>query len=286
MSQKRLVVQISDTHVVHEGLLHGHVDSFANLSAIMDVIEPCHPDAVLLTGDLADSGHPGAYRRIRDLVQPVGERLGAPVVYMPGNHDDRENLRRVLVPVPAEGPIDQVIWAGGLRIIALDSSVPGAHHGELRPFQLEMLRHELASPAPEGTILAVHHQPLPSPSKIANLLSLRQPEALGEVVRGTDVMMVLAGHTHHAGAGLLAGVPVWVSTASAYQADVMCDENVLRGIPGVAFTRIDVIDRAAYATQVAMAIGQEPVYVHDISGIEERLATPVHGAVSRALGLS
>ena len=271
MTENRLVVQVSDTHVVHEGLLHGRIDSFAGLEAVMARVESRRPDAILLTGDLADSGHPDAYKRIRDLVGPVGERLGAPVVYMPGNHDNRENFRQVLLPGESEGTIDQVVWVGGLRIIALDSSVPGAHHGELRPHQLRWLRAELASPAPEGTIVALHHQPVPSPSRIANLLSLREPEAFGEVVGGTDTMMVLAGHTHHAGAGLLAGVPVWVSTASAYQADVMCDDNLLRGIPGVAFTRVDVIDRAAYATQVALAIGQEPVYEHDITGIAERL---------------
>lgn len=274
MSDSRLVIQISDTHIVGGGLLHGAVDSFGALSAILDTVErsPQRADAILLTGDLSDDGAPDTYKRLRDLVSPVAERLGVPAVFMPGNHDDRENFRDALIPGETEGTIDQVLWVGGLRIIALDTTVPGAHHGELRPHQLRFLENELASLAPEGTILALHHPPIPSPIRLVNLLSLRAPEELADVIAGSDVMMVLAGHSHHATTGILGGIPVWVATASAYHADVMADGDLLRGLPGVAFTRIDVIDRQAYATQVAMAIGQPPVYEHSIAGIEERLA--------------
>jgi len=270
----RMVIQISDTHIVAEGLLHDRVDSFANLASIFEQIErsPERPDAVVLSGDLADHGGATEYDRLRALVEPFAERLGVPVVYVPGNHDDLEQFRTSLFGGLGEGPIDQTVWVDGLRIICLDSSVLGGHHGELSSTQLEALARELAKPAPEGTIVAIHHPPIPSPVKIVNLLSLRDPEKLAEVIRGTDVMMLLAGHAHHASAGLFAGIPVWIATATAYQADVLAGPETLRGLPGVAYTRVDVIEGAAYATQIATAFGQLPVYEHSMAGIEERIA--------------
>ena len=270
----RLVIQISDTHIVADGLLHDRVDSFTNLAAILAQIESSadRPDAVVFSGDLADHGLEAEYVRLRSLVQPFAERIGIPVVYMPGNHDDLEQFRESLFGGAGDGPIDQTIWVDELRIICLDSTVGGAHHGELAPSQLDALAAELAQPAREGTIVVLHHPPIPSTVAIVNMLSLHAPEELGSVIAGTDVMMVLAGHAHHATAGVFAGVPVWIATATAYQADVLAGSEVLRGLPGVAYTRVDVIDNAAYATQIATAFGQPPVYEHSMAGIEERIA--------------
>ncbi|WP_236706608.1 metallophosphoesterase, partial [Frankia sp. ACN1ag] len=87
-----ILLQLSDTHIVREGeLLHGKVDSHAGLRTALEQIEAStlKVGALLLTGDLADSGDLVAYQRLRDLVEPVAERLGAPVLYAVGNHDSR-----------------------------------------------------------------------------------------------------------------------------------------------------------------------------------------------------
>src|ERR1700733_4410959 len=125
-----MVIQISDTHIVADGLLHDRVDSFANLASIFEQIEGAkeRPDAIVLSGDLADHGGAAEYDRLQALVEPFAERLAVPVVYMPGNHDDLEQFRSSLFGGVGEGPIDQTVWVGGLRIICLDSSVVGAHH--------------------------------------------------------------------------------------------------------------------------------------------------------------
>ena len=50
----------------------------------------------------------------------------------------------------SDEPYCYVTWVGGLRVIVLDSTVPGAAHGELDKPQLDWLRAEL-EPAAEGT---------------------------------------------------------------------------------------------------------------------------------------
>ena len=271
----RLIIQISDTHVVEEGrLLHDKVDSYANLEAIFTSIENAErkPDAVLLTGDLTDHGHAHEYERLRSLVVPFADRIGVPVVLTPGNHDDREQFRTSLMEGKGTGPIDQVVWAGGLRLIALDSTVPGHHHGELSDEQLEFLDNELDETASEGTIIALHHPPVPSPLRVVNMLGLHEPEKLARVIEDRGVVMLLAGHAHHATAGMFAGAPVWVATATAYQADLLAPSDLMRGIPGSGYTRIDVADGKAFASQVATAFGQAPIYEFPLAALEEHIA--------------
>ena len=76
----RMVIQISDTHIVADGLLHDRVDSFANLASIFEQIEGAkeRPDAVVLSGDLADHGGAAEYDRLQALVGPFAERLAVP----------------------------------------------------------------------------------------------------------------------------------------------------------------------------------------------------------------
>src|SRR5690606_21282035 len=132
-------------------------------------------------------------------------------VWVMGNHDERPAYSAGLFGEESSAPQDRVELVGGLRIVSLDSTVPGYHHGDLRDSQLEWLRDVLAEPAPDGTILALHHPPLPSPVEIMAILELQRMERLADVVRGTDVRGILAGHLHHAMSGMFAGIPVSVA---------------------------------------------------------------------------
>lgn len=238
------LVQITDIHLTSGGPQPGGVDPAAALAAALDEIAGAAIPlaAVLLTGDLVDAGDAASYARLRGIVTPFARRLGVPVLYAAGNHDDRAALREHLLgEAPSTEPFDHVTRLGGLRIIVLDSSVPGAAYGQLRPAQLAWLAAELAIPAPEGTVLALHHPPLPSPSRLARSIELWDRAALGRVIAGTDVRVVLAGHTHVTSAGTLAGVPVWTggSTSSTWYGLTPGGEGLVRA-PSVS--RIDLFD--------------------------------------------
>jgi 3',5'-cyclic-AMP phosphodiesterase len=165
------LVQLTDLHLVAEDeeLSHG-IDTAALLEQALRVVEDAAltPAALVITGDLTEHGRPDQYRRLRAIVEPAARRIGAPLVYAAGNHDDRAALREHLLgEPPSPDPLDHTVHVGGLRIVVLDSTVPGHPHGELRPAQLDRLRAELAEPAPAGTVLALHHPPLPSATPLA-----------------------------------------------------------------------------------------------------------------------
>ncbi|MEU8134815.1 metallophosphoesterase [Streptodolium elevatio] len=277
------VIQFSDVHVVPEGeLLHGTVDTLANLAAALDEVEAAalRPAALLFTGDLADAGDAASYRRLRETAEKAAARIGAPALFGMGNHDKREAFHADLLGGLAVGhERDFVHQADGLRVVMLDTTEPGSHHGDLTDAQLAWLREQLATPAEHGTILALHHPPIPSPLEILEMLTLRQYAELAEVVRGTDVRLVVAGHAHHATCGSLGGVPVWVAPATAYTADVLAPAGLIRGTAGGGYTRIDVYADEATATFVPVGRGA-PVYELDVETLRRYMAE--HGAAAQA----
>lgn len=214
------IIHLSDPHFVAGGARHsGGADSDGNLAHTLAAIGRIHanPSAIVVTGDLTDLGEPDAYRRIRAAIEPVASELGCPVVWVAGNHDERPALRAGLLDeAPTEEPVTGVWDLDGLRLVALDSSVPGWHHGDIDAQQREWLAGVLAEPAPHGTLLAMHHPPLPAHVPLFDILELQHQDELAEVIRGTDVRGILAGHLHYSCSGMFAGVPVSVASSTCY----------------------------------------------------------------------
>ncbi len=243
----RVILHLSDTHLLAGNRLLGErYDTAQHLRRTLQAAEATgvRPDAVVFTGDLTDLGEPEAYRALRAEVEPWAARLGAPVVWVAGNHDERPALRVELLDAEAtEEPVTGVWDLGGLRLIALDSTVPGWHHGDLDAAQLQWLRDELATPARLGTILALHHPPLPTHIPFFDILELRDQPGLAAVVAGSDVRAILAGHLHYSTSGTFAGVPVSVAAASCYTMDLAQPPGSVNGMDaGRSFHLVHVWD--------------------------------------------
>lgn len=232
-----MLVQLSDLHIDLD-----HPGRLATVRSALHHVEASGlaVAALVLSGDLTDSGDPAAYRALRAVVEPAAERLGAPVVYAMGNHDERATFRRELLDGAGDEPYDHVVRVGGLRLVVLDSTVPGRPQGLLRDEQLAWLGAELAEPAPLGTVLVLHHPPVPTAFAPMRDVALQNPRALAAVLTGGDVRMILCGHAHHAGASALAGIPVWIAPATAHRAELLSPAGRARGRAGAALTRVDV----------------------------------------------
>jgi 3',5'-cyclic AMP phosphodiesterase CpdA len=244
---ERILLHLSDTHLRAQGSrLFDVVDTSERLIRALAAIEGSgiRPDAVVFTGDLADLGEAGAYAELRALVEPFAARIGARVFWVMGNHDDREGFRRALLDEPGgTAPVDSVAELDGLRIVTLDSTVPGHHHGELRDEQLAWLAGVLATPAPLGTILAMHHPPVPSVLPLAASVELRDQRRLAAVLRGTDVRAIIAGHLHYSTFATFAGIPVSVASSTCYAQDLTVPTGGTRPQDGAqAFNLVHLYD--------------------------------------------
>jgi Icc protein len=256
-------------------MLYGRVNSETHLRELFAELEASggRPEAIVFTGDLADRGEPDAYEILRSIVEPAAARLGAQVIWVMGNHDERAAFRRTLLgELPRTTPIDRVYDINGLRIITVDSTVPGAHHGEVTDAQLDWLAEELSTNAPHGTILAMHHPPLPSVLDLAATVELRDQAGLAEVLEGSDVRSILAGHLHYSSTGVFAGIPVSVASATCYTQDLNVPVGGTRGRDGArTFNLVHVYDSTVLHSVVPLGEYAALDYV-DAEESQRRLA--------------
>ena len=153
-------------------------------------LEPL-PDAVIVTGDLADGASPAEYERVRELLAP----LPVPVHLLPGNHDD-----------PAAVGAGYEVRVGDVRLIACDSTIPGRDEGEV---DLEWLESRLVEDRSTPTIVAMHHVPILTGIGGLDAIGLTNRDALGAVLeRSPQVRRVIAGHVHRGAFGVVGGCGV------------------------------------------------------------------------------
>lgn len=241
-------IHISDTHLIasQSNLYDSEVNGDHTLIELLQELElsGSSPDAIIVTGDVADLGEPGAYEKALKILNPVAERMNTEIIWIMGNHDSRPHFKNILLKQdPSYEEIDQVHHFNGLRVISLDTSVVGHHYGEVTQEQLEWLRNELDTPSEKGTILAMHHPPVPSVLDLASAVELRDQKKLAEVIRGTDIKTIIGGHLHYSSNAMFAGIPVSVATSTCYTQDLNVEVGGTRGRAGAqGFNLIHVYD--------------------------------------------
>jgi 3',5'-cyclic-AMP phosphodiesterase len=214
-----LLLQISDTHL--GATWEGHDPEAALRRAVEAILAlPDRPDALLVSGDLTDDGSPAGYARVRELLEPLGLR---PHV-LPGNHDLRGPMRAAFgLPGAAEAPIDYAVDLGPLRLVCIDTIIPGSDGGTLDAERLEWLDAALAAEPAQPTVLAMHHPPLqteiPTFERIG--LAAEAREALAVVLdRHPQVLRIVAGHVHRAVVGELSGRAVLAVPSTYLQVEL------------------------------------------------------------------
>jgi 3',5'-cyclic-AMP phosphodiesterase len=202
------------------------------------------PDAVLISGDLADHAADVEYEQVRELVAP----LEAPVYVLPGNHDDRDALRRHFgVAGDDYQPVQYAVELGPMRLVVLDSTCAGEDRGELDGDRLGWLDAALGAAPDVPTLLAMHHPPFAIGIRARDEvgLPLADQRALGEVVRRhPQVCRIVAGHVHRTVSAELAGRGVLAvpSTYVQAQLDFAAEEIELSADPS-GFAVHALVDR-------------------------------------------
>jgi Icc protein len=219
-----IFAQITDLHIKAAGrLAYRKVDTADCLErAVAHLLaQKVQPDVVLVTGDLVDAGHPAEYALLRDLLAPI--RL--PIFLMPGNHDARLPLRAAFPEHrylgAGEGPIHYVVEEFPVRLVALDSLVPGQGGGQLGPVQLDWLDQRLAEQPDRPTVVALHHPPFATGIGHMDKIGLADAEALAPIIRRhPQVERVLAGHIHRPIQLRWAGTLASTAPSTAHQVEL------------------------------------------------------------------
>ncbi|MFP8833461.1 phosphodiesterase [Hydrogenophaga sp. XSHU_21] len=218
-----LMAQVSDLHVCAPGQrLGGVVDTNGMAQACVRALlaQRPRPQALLLTGDLVESGGPVPYRHLLDLLAPIDW----PVYPLAGNHDERGALIEALGPRMGPhggllpGFLQYAAAIGPLRLLALDTVVPFKPYGALCAQRLAWLADRLAEDD-RPVVIAMHHPPFVTGIGHMDAMGLREGAAELEALvrRHPQVQAVLCGHVHRAIHTAFGGVPASVCPSPAHQ---------------------------------------------------------------------
>jgi len=217
-----LIAQLTDLHVRPPGQACYRVVETTMLAerALRAVARrPPAPDVVLITGDLTDCGLPEEYGVVATLLRRYA---AAPVFCIPGNHDRREAMIAHLPDTRhADGFVQYAVEDYPVRLIMLDTVVPGHAHGELCARRLAWLDRTLAARPDRPTIIAMHHPPFICGIGHMDAISLREPGAFAAVLaRHPQVERVVCGHHHRPVVTRIARAVVSIAPAVAHQVEL------------------------------------------------------------------
>ena len=257
------ILHLSDTHLLADPAARYNriVDPRAALEALLSAHSAVADlDAVVVSGDLTDDGDPESYRVLRARLEEWCAEKGAALVLALGNHDDREGFG-------SDGPWNTEVRVRGVRILVLDSSVPGgASWGLLAEPTLAWLRERIAADPSAPTVVVLHHPPIEAVTPLHRRMGLANPHDFWEAVAGSRLLAVLAGHWHHAFVDTSNAAPVVVAPGSANRTDVLAGPEHERSIAASGAAIVEVLPTGVRVTSTEIDAPHRGAELFDVSG--------------------
>ena len=219
------------------------------------------PDAIVISGDLTDNGLESEYEVLSEMLERL---ISVPVYVIPGNHDRREVMQDALSHLPgvSEHPdfIQYAVDVHDVRLVMLDTVIPGSSAGELCARRLEWLEATLASEPDRATIVVMHHPPFQCGIGHMDAISLRNRDQFAAVIaRHPQVQRILGGHHHRQITMPVAHAIASISPSVAHQVEFTIGDD-----PG--FWNLEPPAFQLLLTMPEGSIASHTVYVEDFPG--------------------
>lgn len=209
------------------------------VEALVALAAQQRPDLVVLAGDITQRARPAQFRAAKAFV----DRLGAPVLAVPGNHDIAlldlwARLRRPYARYAKEfgADLEPVYASPDLLVVGVNTTRAWRHkNGEVSAAQIDRVAGLLSAASPQQLRVVVVHQPaaVTRTGDRANLLRGHEAALRAWSVAGAD--LVLGGHIHlpytlapHGLARQLWVLQAGTAVSSRTRAEVPNSVNILR----------------------------------------------------------
>ena len=184
-----IIAQLSDIHADGSG------SRLDRLDRVLNWLKPMRPDAIIVSGDLAEAQFEKSYAAVRQRLEAVG----CPFFVVPGNVDDHAHMRGAFgarFGWTMDRPLNVVGRLDGFRVIGLDVTVADAHHGDAEPV-LDWLAAELAADQ-TPTLIFQHQHPFLTgiDNKDRNICFGGDKLAAAIEATGAVVVGLTCGHVH------------------------------------------------------------------------------------------
>lgn len=208
-----IIAHISDTHIALDTPdADRRIRDFEDTIADINKLDP-QPDVIVHSGDIVHNGRPDEYAKATAILA----KTRAPVYVLPGNKDNRENLRTAFSGqgyfAPDAAFIDYAIEDYPVRLIALDTLSEGNNRGEFGSERIARLKKLTDAETMKPIIVFTHHPPFEVPVG-PDPINFVKPEEMSELREALQqsgrVIGVFSGHVHRATGGHVGKIPATV----------------------------------------------------------------------------
>jgi Icc protein len=199
-----IIAQISDTHIALDTPdADRRIRDFEATVADINALDPA-PDVIFHTGDIVHNGRPEEYAEAVRIL----DRAHRPVYVIPGNKDDRANLRAAFAwrgyLDPGSEFIEYAVEDYPVRLIAVDTLNTHSNKGDFSPARAKRLIELIDAETTKPIAAFTHHPPFEVPVG-PDALNFETPEMM-ELLRSAlqhagRVVAVFSGHVHRGTAG-------------------------------------------------------------------------------------
>ena len=191
------ILQLSDLHITAGGgKAFRQAESLTDLRHTIDYILSAGiaPELAVVTGDVSSDGSLDSYRLAKEQLS----RLPCPVLLVPGNHDEKPEMAEVFgstCHTALSGEGGRCVDLHGVRLLLLDSALPGAHSGGVSEESLQWLKEHLPDDPAVVVLVFLHHFPFSSGYTKMDK-RFRSADALLSLLQGRQNVQVCSGHLH------------------------------------------------------------------------------------------
>ena len=243
-------VHLTDPHLTPDGKSLYGINPLERFNkAIRDINRECaDAEFMVITGDLVHGGKISGYKALRSALN----QLHCPYYLVIGNHDNRNNLRKVFpeLPIDNNGFVQYVIETNGSVLIILDTQIEGSHSGTLYKKRLDWLQKTVDYYSKTNVFLFMHHPPfrLPTKNELRNVISL------------APVKHLFFGHLHRPLHGVWAGLAFSCMRATNHQ--------IARDLGRTSSTPIGCLEPPGYAI---VRFEDDLVIVHEQNFLDDNI---------------
>ena len=211
------VLQISDTHLgmnVGDELLG--IDTDQSLKDVLKLTERDNlaQHLTLVTGDIAADGDLEAYERLENYVEDFTDDSGAPILWLPGNHDSPDGLARY------RNRFRRTVETHAWLVVLLHSQQPGQVGGYLSDSELKRLDAAIdrANNENKHLLVALHHPLHPVGCDWLDGQRVSNAEQFcASISKCTGSAIVISGHVHQATDQVLDGIRYLTTPSTCVQ---------------------------------------------------------------------
>ena len=209
-----IIAHISDSHIL---LAHPDADQtlkdLERTIADINALDPA-PDVIFHTGDIVHNGSLDEYAAAARVL----EKARAPLFVIPGNKDDRANLRSAFLGhgyLQGDSKfIDYAIEDYPIRLIAVDTKSVHGNKGDFCLERAERLIAAIDADASKPVVVFTHHPPFEVPVG-PEAVNFETPEMMARLrdailLRSERVAAILSGHVHRDTSGHVGSIPATV----------------------------------------------------------------------------